>query len=73
MLDALTTLFIFATTTTVGTIIWGLRLEGEVRTAKALTDQRHEDLKELINAKFDFAGQRLERIEKALNGKLREH
>lgn len=60
-------------------LVWGLRLEGRVNTS----EQRFEDLKELIEAKFDGldekqkvihenADNRLARIERALNGHLRK-
>lgn len=57
---------IFVIATAIGSLVWGLRLEGEVKTAK----QRHDDLKELIEVRFDATDARLERIEKALNGAL---
>ena len=53
----------------IGGVVWAVRLEGRVNTAI----QRHEDLKELINTKFDAIEQRLDRIERALNGALHPH
>lgn len=52
----------------IGGLVWGLRLEGRVNTA----DQRFLDLKELINSQFSGMDRRLERIERAMNGRLRE-
>lgn len=40
-------------------VVWGLRLEGRVN----VQAQRVDDLKELINEKFNAANERLERIE----------
>ena len=60
-------LFIYAATLIVGIIVWAVRLEGRINTA----DQKHLDLKELIEAKFEGLDNRLERIERALNGALR--
>lgn len=37
----------------------------------ALLEQSIDDLKELINARFDSGDQRLERIERSMNGFLR--
>lgn len=63
----------FTVETMLGTLItlvvaligWGARLEIKVAT----TAQQHEDLKELINSKFDGMDKRLERIERhVLNG-----
>jgi len=58
-----------ALVTALGTaIFWGARLEGEVKVQK----QRVDDLKELINEKFEANDARLERIERKLdvaNGK----
>lgn len=63
--------------TIMGVVAWALRLEGRINTAEKLTEtkdelymQKHNDLKELINSKFDTADNRLERIERALNGAL---
>lgn len=46
---------------------WGLRLEARV----SVIDQKHLDLRELINFRFDETDRRLERIEKAFNGSLK--
>jgi len=51
----------------VGVVVWGIRQEGRIH----LQEQRVTDLKELINTRFDMTEQRLERIEKCLNGMLR--
>ena len=50
----------------VGSLAWLFRLESRV----AVVDQKHQDLKDLINERFDSTNYRLERIEKALNGFL---
>ena len=54
-------------TTLLGVIIWALRLEGRVNEQ----DIKHASLKELIETKFDNMDDRLERIERALNGALK--
>lgn len=61
-------------------IIWGLRLEGRVnKTDQKIDDKekldavRTEGLTDLLEAKFDGVSQRLERIEKAMNGSLYGH
>lgn len=51
-----------------GAIIWSIRLEGRVNSA----DLRHADLKELLNEKFDAMDYRLERMERAMNGALKD-
>lgn len=57
----------------IGTVVWGIRLEGKVDKEYVRTD----DLKELINTKIDLMNlhvcQRLDRIERALNGSLKAH
>jgi hypothetical protein len=57
----------------VATIVWSIRLEGRVNTTERLSDQRFSDLEKLLNAKFDAVGDRLERIERTLNGTLTKH
>ena len=59
-------LYAYVTTSAFGVIVWALRLEGRINTA----DQKYLDLKELINTKFDSVSDRLERIERSLNGYL---
>lgn len=61
-------IFYYLGTTLVGTIVWAIRLEAKVNTQERLQTQKHQDLKELINVRFDAIGNRLDRIEKALNG-----
>jgi hypothetical protein len=50
----------------IGVVVWAFRLEGRINT----NEQRHLDLKELINTRFDALDRRLERVERTLNGKL---
>lgn len=64
----------------VTSVIWGLRLEGRVNTTqqqivdhKELNKERESGIKELINAKFDGTDARLDRIERAMNGRLGPH
>lgn len=64
------TLAIYISSVLVGSIIWGLRLEGRVNTIDQLEKQKSEDLKELFNTRFNAMDQRLERIERSLNGSL---
>jgi hypothetical protein len=75
MLDSMTTVI---GTAVLGIAGWAVRLESRI----SGQDIRHQDLKELIETKFKgaddkidakFAGMdaRLQRIEQALNGKLR--
>ena len=52
---------------TIGVVVWSVRQEGRINTQK----QRIEDLKELINVRFDNSDERLERIERCLNGRLK--
>lgn len=52
---------------TLGAVVWGVRQEGRIN----VQEQRIADLKELINVRFDGSDVRLERIEKCLNGRLR--
>ncbi len=47
---------------------WAIQLSGEVKVIKA----EHDGLKELIESKFDGVNQRLDRIEKAMNGHFKE-
>ena len=62
----LTSILIFLTTSIFGAVVWTVRLEGRMNTA----DQKHADLKGLIEKLFDIQADRLERIERALNGAL---
>lgn len=57
-------IYYYLATSLVGVIVWAIRLEGRVNTS----DQKHSDLKELINAKFEGLDKRLERMERILNG-----
>ncbi len=50
-------------------VVWAIRLEGRVN----METQRVDDLKELINARFDGVSDRLLRIENALNGSIRKY
>ena len=59
-------LVIFAASSVFGAVIWALRLEGRIDTSEA----RYNDLKELINTRFDDSGNRLDRIERSMNGFL---
>ena len=63
-------------------IVWGIRQEGRITVASEVLRQRLSDndkyqtqrvdaLKELINTKFDGIDDRLERMERAMNGYLR--
>lgn len=54
----------------VATVIWGVRLEGRVNTQEQLTDQRFDGIKELLEAEFKSISQRLDRIERSMNGRL---
>lgn len=67
MLGALISISIFLAGQVIVGIVWGVRLEGKVN----LQEQRTTDLKELINTRFDGTDERLKRIERAMNGKLR--
>ena len=62
-------IIVFISMMCVGVVTWAFRLEGKVN----VLDQKHIDLKELINTRFDATDKaldcRLSRIEKALNGK----
>ena len=69
---------IFLATTVMGIAVWAFRLEGKVTTNEAVhatrfdhLDERHLDLKEFMAVQFGDQAQRLERIERALNGHLR--
>ena len=59
-------LVIFSASCVFGAVIWALRLEGRIDTSEA----RYNDLKELINTRFDDSGNRLDRIERSMNGFL---
>ena len=52
---------------TITIVVWGVRQEGRI----SIEAQKIIDLKELINTRFDASDTRLERIEKCLNGRLR--
>lgn len=60
------TFLVTTTTVVVGAIAWAVRLESKIQ----LSDQKHTDLKELIESKLDSIADRLERIERAMNGAL---
>ena len=57
----------------VGIVGWVFHTNSKVN----VIDQKHEDfkesLKELIDSKFEAVGDRLERIEKVLNGTMRHY
>ena len=59
-------LYVYITSAVIGSIIWGIRLEGRVST----DDQKVTDLKELLISKLDSIDNRLSRIEKSYNGHL---
>ena len=59
-------LVLFGVSAIGGIGVWALRLESRI----TANDVRHVDLKELIEVRFDAVDQRLERIEKALNGAI---
>ena len=67
-MDAITSIITFGLAYVFAAVIWGIRLEGRVN----VQEQRHTDLRELINTRFDALDTRLERVEKALNGMLKE-
>lgn len=67
MIGTLVTISIFLAGQVIVGIVWGVRLEGKVN----LQEQRTTDLKELINTRFDSTDERLKRIERAMNGSLR--
>jgi hypothetical protein len=79
MLAAVLTVMIPATLTGFGFLVsWGVGIDKKVATNEKLVDQKYADLKELIEAKFDNVSnsfssqnQRLDRIERSLNGALR--
>lgn len=50
------TIFYYVTTALFGIVVWALRLEGRVNTG----EQRFNDLKELINTKFDGVNEKFE-------------
>ena len=52
---------------TIGVVVWGVRQEGRIN----VQEERLAALRDLINSRFDDADGRLERIERALNGRLR--
>ena len=49
----------------VAIIAWAFKIESKVN----VLAQQHDDLKELINTRFDASDSRMERIEKGLNGR----
>lgn len=59
-------LAIFTIVSVFGITVWSIRLEGRVNAQ----EQRYDDLKELINARFDASDNRLTRIEHSMNGFL---
>lgn len=59
-------LAIFTAVSVFGIAVWGIRQEGRI----SQTNQRIDDLKELINSRFDSSDQRLSRIESSMNGFL---
>lgn len=59
----------FLGTVLIAVIGWAIRLESKVN----VQDQKFDDLKELIEAKFDMIAQRLGRIETAMNGAFKSH
>lgn len=64
----------FVSMAILGVIGWALNLNSEFKELDGrvnLLDQKHVDLKELINSRFDSTDQRLARIERAMNGSLR--
>lgn len=67
MYGSIVSIAVFLFSSVICGIVWGVRLEGKV----SLVDQKREDLKELINLRFDDMGRRLGRIEVALNGSLK--
>lgn len=79
----LTGLYPFLAACVVGVVGWAFGIDPKIRQVDAkidakiaLTDQKYIDLKELINTRFDGLekanDQRLGRIERALNGHLKE-
>lgn len=48
---------------------WAFKINSQV----AVLEQRDEDIKELLESRFDDVDSRLERIERAMNGALRGH
>jgi Tfp pilus assembly protein PilO len=69
----LTVILSFFGTSIVGALGWAFHINSKVDVQKALQEQKHTDLKELINIRFDSSDKRLERIEKSLNGRLKDH
>ena len=59
-------LAIFTVASVFGITVWSIRLEGRVNNLS----QRQDDLKELINSRFDDIDARLSRIERSMNGFL---
>ena len=54
---------------------WANRLQTQISSVSGRADiieQKHIDLKELLNTRFDSVDQRLGRIERSLNGNLRK-
>lgn len=60
--------YIWLATTVFGVLVWAIRLEGRVN----MSDQKDLALKELIDSKFDAINDRLDRIDRSLNGHLRK-
>lgn len=69
MLAVVVTLAIFGVSQAIVGMVWGLRLEGEVKKNKVAQD----DLKELLISKVDDVRDRLGRIERSMNGSLHGH
>lgn len=51
-----------------GVLVWALRLEGRVN----LADQKYVDLLRLIDSKFDAVNDRLDRIDRSVNGSRKD-
>ena len=54
------------TTAFLAIVGWAFNLESRM----TILTQKHEDLRELINSRFDGSDGRLDRIERSLNGAL---
>lgn len=69
---------LFGISSLIGSIVWGLRLEGRVNAASQKIEDKDEvyntkvnGLRDLINTQFSGVDNRLERIERALNGSIK--
>ena len=67
------TLLGIISTAVIGSIGWLFVSHTEVKSSVSVLKQRDEDYTTIMNAQFNSVNQRLDRIERAMNGALKGH